>query len=388
MPNIGSRNILYVLPSLKWNTKERRAIKDMTQARDHGYNVILMAQENSFVAQVGKEYGFEVEFIKNSFINSLMSFHRHISLHNIFKHHHIDIVHFYDSSILCSIAFQLKPHIKTALVFTQSSPIDKTLKFFWYRPFINRLDSLLLSNKNLWDDAQGNLGLESKKIEYFGNGIRFDSYLKESDITVNFDLYKDYFLAATYVSPGVDDHSLIAPILHALKVINQRKPAGKKSKLILISPIDFQTFDYLPKLMKEIQELGLEEDVLFVSTKDIPGLISHFDLWISNSPEELIEDHALCALTHEVPVILARNYCAKELLAEYEGVGESYKLYDARELRVRWESIMMSKSVYREKTRLYKFFIEREHSFKNYRAQLMSVYSRSISRRIRESRQK
>lgn len=385
MSNSAVRNILYIFPSYKWNTKERRSIQDMIQARDHGYNVLLLAYEDSFIATVAKQNDIEVIVYKDFFLNKFSNYHKYVPIRHILKHKIIDIVHFYHSSLLCSLAFQLKGHSKTALTLTQSTFIDKSLKYFWYKPFIARLDSLLLGNKNLLDDAQGNLGLDRKRIEYFGVGIRFESILKEEEIDLNFELYKNYFLAATYVSPGMHTHVHLSPLLHALKVINLKIPAGVRTKLVLISPLDFQNIDFLPKLMKEIQDLGLEEDVLFVSTKDIVGVITHFDLWISNSSEELIEDHALCALTHEVPVILTRNFCANELLSEYEGVGETYKLLDARELRDKWEKIIMSHNLYLEKTRLYKFFIEREHSFKNYRAQLMSLYSRTIGRRMKES---
>lgn len=357
----------------------------MLQAREHGYNVFLMAINDSYIAKTAALDNIEVFEFKSHFINSFSFFHKIVSLSHIYKHTHIDIVHCYDFALLCSLSFQLKSHPETALVVTQSQGIDKSLKYFWYKPFISRIDSLLLANKNLLDDTSGNLGLSAKKIEYFGVGIRFESAANPLEIAINFELYKNYFLAATYVSPGLSNHEHISPILHALKVVNLKTPGGQKSKLVLISPVDFQSIEFLPRLMKEIQELGLEEDVLFVTTLDIIGVISHLDLWISNSPDELIEDYAICALTHEVPVILSRNYCNNDFLQEYEGVGETYKLFDARELRDKWERMIMSKAIYKEKTRVYKFFIEREHSFKNYRAQLMSLYSRSIQRRMQQN---
>jgi hypothetical protein len=91
---------------------------------------------------------------------------------------------------------------------------------------------------------------------------------------------------------------------------------------------------------------------------------------------------------NEVPAILARNFCTKDLIEEYAGVGETYKLFDARELRDKWEKIILGNAVFREKTQLYKYFIEREHSYKTYKTQLLSLYTRTVQRRARLFRKK
>ncbi len=388
MKNKHSRTILYILPSKAWNTKERFAFRDIIQAKGHGYNVYLCTYEDSFAAKVAKHLEVEIIAYRPHFFNRFSSFHKHIPLAQAFKKGHIDIVHCYGFNYLCSLSFQLKRQSITALVVTQSFGIDKPLQRFWYRPLISRIDSLILANKNLLQDALGNLGLPLKKIEYFGLGIKYEEAINPLQIAVNFELYRDYFLAGTYVSPGLSDHKHITPILSALKVVNQKEPAGKRSKLVLISPVDFQSMSLLPNLMRDIQEQDLQEDILFVTTQDIVGVISRLDLWVSNSPDELIEDHAISALIHEVPTILTRNFCSKDLIEEYEGVGETYKLFDARELRDKWEKMILGSAVYREKTRLYKYFIEREHSYKSYKSQLMSLYSKSVQRRVRLFRKK
>lgn len=388
MRNKYARNILYVLPSKGWNTKERFAFRDIAQAKNHGYNIYLCTYEDSFVARMAKSLEIEVIPYKAHFLNRFFSFHKHLSLTPAFKKAHIDIVHCYDFNLLCSLSVQLRGHNITALVVTQDHIIDKPLQRFWYRPLISRIDSLIIANKNLLQDSLGNLGLPLKKIEYFGLGIKYEDAINPLQIAVNFELYKDYFLAGTYVSPGLSDHKHITPVLSALKVINEKLPGGKRSKLVLISPIDFQNMALLPNLMRDIQEQDLQEDVLFVTTQDIVGVISRLDLWVSNSPEELIEDFAISALVHEVPAILARNFCSKDLIEEYEGVGETYKLFDARELRDKWEKMILGRAVYREKTRLYKYFIEREHSYKSYKSSLMNLYSKSVQRRVRLFRKK
>ncbi|MDD4976604.1 MAG: hypothetical protein PHY93_19770, partial [Bacteriovorax sp.] len=165
-------------------------------------------------------------------------------------------------------------------------------------------------------------------------------------------------------------------------------PGGKKSKLVFISAVEFQSISILPEIMRQVQEQELQEDVLFVTTQDIVRVITYLNVWISNCSQELIEDFAISAIMQEVPAIFVRNFCTKDLIEEYEGVGETYKLYDARELRDKWEKIILGNAVFKEKTRLYKYFIEREHSYKTYKTQLLNLYTRTVQRRARLFRKK
>lgn len=388
MVNKYARNILYILPTRDWSTKERLAFRDMSLAQKHGYNVFLCTYEGSFLAQAARTIEVNIIPFKEHFLNRFTSFHKHIPIRHINKKAKMDIVHCYDFDLLLSLSLQLKAENLTALVVTMDHTIDQPLQRFWYRPLISRIDSLIVTNKNLTQDAIGNLGLPLKKIEYLGMGIKQEEVVESDSVAINFDLYKDYFLAGTYMSPAIRNIAKITPLLSALKVLNEKAPGGRKSKLLFISAVDFKSIDLLPEVMRQIQEQELQDDVLFVTNKDIVSVISQLNAWISNGPTELIEDFAISALMNEVPVIIPRNFCAVDLLDEYEGVGETYKLFDARELRDKWEKIILGNAVFREKTKLFKYFVEREHSYKGYKTQLLSLYTRTVQRRSRLFRKK
>lgn len=388
MVNKYARNILYILPTRDWSTRERFAYRDIVLAQKQGYNIYLCTYEDSFLAKVVRSLDIEIIPYKEHFLNRLTEFHKHVSLRPIFKKVKIDIVHCYEFNLLFSVSIQLKTENLTALIITQDHVIDKPLQRFWYKPLISRIDSLIMINKNLQQDAQGNLDLPLKKIEYFGMGLKLEGPSDPNQIAINFNLYKDYFLAGTYVSPELSDIATLTPLLSALKVLNEKMPGGKKSKLVFISAVDFQTLSILPEVMRLIQEQELQEDVLFVTSQDIVGVITYLNLWVSNCVHELIEDFAISALMHEVPAILVRNFCSKDLLEEFHGVGETYKLYDARELRDKWEKIILGNAIFKEKARVYKYFIEREHSYKTYKNQFLSLYMRTVQRRARLFRPK
>lgn len=388
MINKYARNILYLLPTRDWSTKERFAFRDIILAKKHGYNIYLCTYEDSFLAKIARNLEIEIIPFKEHFLNRMTDFHKHFPLSQIYKLAKIDIVHCYDFNLLFSLSIQLKTENLTSLVITQDHVIDKPLQRFWYRPLISRIDSLIIANKNLKQDALGNLGLPLKKIEYFGMGLRLEAPINPEKLSINFELYKDYFLAGTYVSPEISDIATLTPLLSALKVLNEKLPGAKMSKLVFISAVEFQSISILPEIMRQVQEQELQEDVLFVTTQDIVSVITCLNVWISNCPNELIEDFALSALMQEVPAIFVRNFCSKDLLEEYVGVGETYKLSDARELRDKWEKIILGEMVFKEKTRLYKYFIEREHSYRSYKTQLLNLYTRTVQRRARLFRSK
>ncbi len=383
-----ARTILYVLPSKSWTTRERFAFKDMILAKNHGYNVLLCTYEDSFLSQKAESAGIEIVPYHIHFFNLFFSFHKYLSIKKIFNKYSLDIVHCYDFTFLFSLSSQLKVYNKTALIFSQDHVIDKPLQRFWFRPLIGRIDALILLNKNLQSDTIGNLALSRRKIEHFGMGLKEEIPDFKEETAVNFKLYKEYFLVGTYLSPELSDCSSLSPLLLALKVLNEKKSLGKLSKLCLISSVEFSQMKLLEDLRAKIEELDLKEEVLFITAKEIEAIIPYLNLWISSGATELMEDFAMCAMLHCVPALLPRNFCSKDFLEEYQGVGDTYKLYDARELRDKWEKIMLSGGLYYENLRLYRFFIERDHSYFSYKNQLLGLYTRTVQRRLRVFREK
>lgn len=378
-----NRNILYIVPTNKWTTRERVALKDMLIAKESGYQVFLSTYLDSHFALVAKGLGIEVFSIKDHFLNKLTKFHKHYPVGAVLQKFKIDIVHCYDFNFLFSMAFQLRSYNLTSLVITQDHTVDKPLQRFLYRPLISRIDFLILLNKHLRNDVVGNLGLPLKKLEYFGMGIKSLDPINPKVIDFNFQLYQDYFLAGTFVSPELSDLTQIEPLLYALKVLNQNAMGGTLSKLVLITDVDFIKLKIIKELRDKVSELEIGDDVLFVSTKDIDGVMTKLSMWISNAPDELIEDYSVLAINHDVPVMMGRNFCSKEMLMEFEGIGESYKLHDARELREKWSRVVLGKGIFKDKVRLFKFFIEKEHDFNLYRQDLLALYGKMTLRRAR-----
>jgi hypothetical protein len=383
-----ARTILYILPSSSWTSRERCAFKDMLLAKTHGYNILLCTYINSFLSQKAQDAGIEIVDYHDHFINFFFTFHKFYSFKSIFKKYSVDIVHCYDFSLLFSLSSQLKVQQQTALIFSQDRAIDKPLQRFWFRPLITRIDAIILLNKNLDADALGNLGVSRRKIEHFGMGLKVVTSEFQQETAINFALYKEYFLVGTYLSPELSNCSSLTPLLSALKVLNEKKSISRKSKLCLISSVEFSHMKLLNDLRLQIEELELKDDVLFITAKEIEAIIPHLNLWISSGVTELIEDFSMTAAMNCVPPLMPRNFCSRDFFEIYPGLGDTYKLHDARELRDKWEKIMMRSGAFFEKLRLYRFFIERDHNYLNYKNQLLGLYTRTVQRRARVFRKK
>jgi len=359
-------------------------LRDMLLAREQGKDILLVAPLNSYISKEARDRHIQVYSFEKSFFNRLNFYHKHFSIKKILQQNKIEVIHCYDFNLLFSLSFQLRRYPLISLILTQEHAIDKPLQRFWYRPLISRIDYLILSNKELMQDALGNLGLPPKKIEYFGMGLSTSLVKMSDDVEEKFQLYKEYFLVGTHLSPELESVSSLEPLFYALHVLNEdRAYSQKKTKLILATATELKNFPLLKDLRLKIDELHLSEDVLFVSTPNLEAVIPKVNLWVSNCHTELLEDYSLVALMSDVPIIVGRNLCTMHLLKNYEGVGECYKLSDSRELREAWRKVMLAENVYISKIRLYKYFIEKEHDYKSYKRELRELYMRVHERRMR-----
>jgi len=379
----SKKSILFVLPTEAYGTKERTLIKDMTISLEAGFRVVLATHLNSQLAEAAKSLGVECVPINDHFINRFTVYHKHYPLKSVIKKYKITIVHCYEMSLLISMVTQLRGFNLISLVITVDHPIDKPLQKFWYKPLISRIDFLILLNKHLKNDLMGNLALPSKKIEYFGMGVKNRSPEIPEAIEESFSSYKEYFLTGTYVASDLETIEPLIPILLGLKVINYKREGELPIKLCLIAESDFKTMPILKSLKEFIEQNDLTQDIIFASTKDVDGVMTKLSLWVSNIAGELVEDYAISALIHELPVLLPRNFCSSAIFKEYEGIGESFKASDSRELREKWIKILMGYTLYKDKARLFKFFIEKEHDYKIYRQDLLDLYTKMTLRRSR-----
>ncbi len=385
----NTRSILFICPGENWSTRERVALRDILIAKENGYSVLVIADKNSLFHQ--KLMLFDIEFIpaEQHFLNKFSRFHKHLPIKKIIDIRKIDIVHCYDVALLFSISFQLQRRVMVSFVLSLDHVVEKQLRGFWYRPIITRIDCLVLLNKHLKNDAIGGLQLPVKKIEYFGLPITAevvpsDEEIKTlSDVQKIFEQYDEHFLVGAYISPASEELKNLQPLFCALEVLKQKTTTGKVSKLVLMSHVNFKEIPLFEAMAKFIKEHKLEDDLVFVTTRNVDIVQRSIHMWVCIDQNELVEDFAISAILADVPVIFIRNFSSNELVREFQGIGETYKMNDSRELREKWEKMLAGNNQYAEKTRVFKYFFEKEFSQSNYRTNLLGLYTRIVQRRNR-----
>jgi len=378
--------ILFVLHTVEWNSKERSLLKDALLANQAGFEVYILTNANNFLTKIALVNSLTVLPMSTSILNKFSDFHFLINAKKILKEYKISIVHCYDFHFVVSLSIQMRKLKEISLVITHDHNIDLPLKSFIYRPFFSRIEALIISNRVILSDALGNLGISAWKIKYLGMGIKpkFEETTEMKHLEEDhFKKYQNFFLAGTYISPEISQIDEIAFLFYALKSINTKNPGGVNSKLVLISESNFNEMKIFQELKNLIQELSLQDEVVFVTASEVEMILERLSVWISHTEQEFIEDFTVLGLIHHLPVLVPKNLATMELFREYQGIGEAYSKKDARDLRFHWEKILMANSVYREKVRLYKFFIEREHAFEPYKQGLTEIYQKLLERRQR-----
>ncbi len=393
---VEKKRILYIASGTHWSMRERTVLRDVQIALENLYKVTVLVTEDSYLHTELKKLNVEVFFIGNHFLNRLTSFHDFVGLRTLFRKYgdEIQVIHIYEFNFLVGLSLQLLRKSLVSLVITSDSLVDDELRHFWYRPIITRIDSLIIIHKYLKNDVIGGLLLPHKKVDYFGMPLIHDKkLLLQPEIPdevlghSKINAYTHNLLIGTYVSPTLENFEDLIPIISALYVMKQKvnleKELERPLKLVLVGMVEFQSLKIFTALMNYIDAHQLNDDILFVTAIDVELIQKKFHLWVSLDPYAMVEDYALSAITKDIPIILPRNVCSAELLRDFQGIGETYKLGDSRELREKIEKALKNIGPYTQNTQVFKYFFEKEYSTIHYKNNLLGLYSRIIQRRSR-----
>jgi len=59
-------------------------------------------------------------------------------------------------------------------------------------------------------------------------GLKTEEVSSSEEVELNFEIYKDYNLAGTFISPALESPSLLIPLFSAIKVLNEKNSTLKK----------------------------------------------------------------------------------------------------------------------------------------------------------------
>lgn len=380
-----SLGVLLVCPSEYWSTIERTALRDAKILHEEGHDVHLYCLQDSFLDIKAKVLGIRTVYHSGRLSTSIFKWRTFYQIPQLIDQHELKIVQCYDVHLLWPLAFFLRKRSLVSLVFSHNVEISKLYRQLWYRPLIKRIDTTLLPSREMREGVVGSLGISSHKIDYCGLGVadeKFQEVLTEKQGHFLNNFSEDWKLGC-YVGAHEKSIDFLLPVFHALKVLVEKKPQGKGVKCVLISDKAWDEHLIRHDIGHYLVDTGLDQHVLFESKTPVVVLQRYLDLWIGVRSFEAIDDYMITALLSAVPVIMPRSTATMEILRRSPLLGYTYKRSDARELRTKISVTLENYEKIKSGMTQEIPELMQEFGLETYREQLVHVFEKSLSKRMR-----
>ncbi len=380
----NKQNLLYICPSETWGTRERMVLQDCLIAREVGHDVFLYCLKDSLLHVYAKEQRIDCIYHQGKLRTRFLKWHKLSAIKQYIKRLDINLVHCYELNLLWPISYFLRRSPKVPLIFTFSHEVQKYYKQFWIRPLITRLDLGILPIKEMLASIRSHIDIPLRKIQFCGLGLCSGKAPEKEDVALN----RDHYVIGTSVGGFEKDIDFLKPLLLALQGLNSKKINDKSIKLILLSQKKWQESLIFPELRQFVNDHNLAGDIVFETSKNMLDAQNEVDFWVGNPTLEPIEDYTLMAMLAGKPIVSPRTSAFLELLREYGPVGESYKMGDTREIRLKCERILINLDGYKCHIIENEETLRRYYGRDIYRNQLLSHYERTLNRRARHADRK
>lgn len=370
------QNILYVCPSKYWGTRERMALKDIKIARDVGHNVFLYCLRDSSLHEHAKRENIHCFFHQGKNRIKFRHWYRLGELRSIIKKFDVNIVHCYNLNYLWPLSYFLRKEKYKSLVLTLNRDLKSFYLNFYFRPLVSRIDLVFLPMKEMLESVRGHLNIPPMKMEFIGLGLKVDR-------TVELEKSKEFWDIGLFVGGHEEDASNIMPVLRCLNSLVHGPFSERNFKLHLLSDKKWMEFVIFSEVDKFITENNLEDHVEFQRADSVEEYQKNLHLWIAVNPSEALEDYTMTALVNKVPVITPRNPSSMEMIRQLGRVGKTYKSGDARELKNCCVEVLSKSNQYCQNLTFVREQIERMFGGKTYKNQILSLYEKSLNKRLR-----
>ncbi len=367
-------SVLFFGPFIGWGPKERGLLREAIQAKNLGFNVVICCPLDSYIQVEAKKVGIETHPIR------LVSGARWINAYkDVFKllihRHNITHFHCFDSTSLFSCAYFLRPFPHIALVWSiHGTP--PTLKGNWLEKLLlKRTDRFLLPSSLSMSKLTEQLRVPTHKVARVGLAI------DASDIDWKEPNLVDGFKIGLSLVDGDESLKTTEVVARSLALVLAR--GIDNAKLLLHTPRDWNTSVWKPGLDQVIENLGLKENIEFISGEDFSSFIGRVHISIAIESSVVPYDQIETCFLAGIPVVYPRNRSYRDLLYGVDVGTFSYKPRDSREMA---EKILKLYSTWTEQRRAMQV-LRQEHSKWHepalVRSQLDGVYKKTMLRRVK-----
>ena len=385
--SLEKKVIFFISLRQSWGTSERMTLQDCLLAQQERANVYLYCLKDSELALRAKSLGISCLYHESRVWTKIYHWPRMKTLAQVMCDElKVHLVHCYDSEILWMLAFFLRRSPLVPLVLTLDHEPRQPYLPFYYRPFIGRIDQVLLPSPQMSKNVERFLGISLRKIDSIGLPCR--AWRGEQSSPRPGYWRDDCWHLGANLWGDEENTEFLNVLFNAFRIMVEKKWAGKKIRLILISEKPWDEARLAQDLKEQVMDKGLGDHVSFVDAASFRPFPSFLDLWIGLEKREDLEDYAIEALLNKIPVLLCRNASSVELVRSTPGMGESYRFDDSWSLRQECEKILLNLESYRANLVRARPFLENLYSGDHYTKVLIPLYKKLLKKRKRLFRQK
>ncbi|MCO4754079.1 MAG: glycosyltransferase [Bacteriovoracaceae bacterium] len=377
--HVNDLTTLFICPTKKWRTLERKAIADCLYLRDCGGNPILFCVKGTYVDREAEKRDLPRIYYTGQKLDRLFDLRYIRDMRKILNENRFDIVHCYNLDFIWGLCFVLMSNPKVPLLLTFNRFLNFTQKSLWQRWLFRRVDLVITFSQTTKEIAQETLPVSFRKIKIAGGGIDvIPKAIREEKLTKRLGS----------IISGSDDVDRVKVVMYALQsLLSSTIDLGIKLEFAVFSSFD-QDSDELVPLQELVSQLGLTEVVSYKPLFSGESTFKEVDIFVGTSFGEPFNDFEIMALLSHVPVIFPRTASRQSILLQYKWVGESYYFEDARELKAKLLKLLINEQVYLNELQDSHEQIKELHGIEAYAERVSGFYERLYAKRLRYIRHK
>jgi len=309
-------NIALLCNSFAWGGLEMNNYKLALWLQEAGNNVLLICPANSRIESEAKASGLTVQQIHTHFKHTDVK--AALQLKKMLKSHQSKaLIIGYSKDIHFSILAKLLPGYRFKTIYLQQMLVGVNKRDFIHTFIYNNLDKWVTPLNFLKQMVLERTRIKSDKVVVIPLSIELDRFLhvpetKEA-IRADLNIPQDAYLIGIIgrIDPGKGQHLLI----EALRILKEK---GIEAHALLVGENTYSSYsDYLPNLLRNIKDYGLEKQVhLKGFIKEVERMYKALDVYAMASCAETFGMVTIEAMATGIPVIGAKAGGTADIIKE------------------------------------------------------------------------
>jgi glycosyltransferase involved in cell wall biosynthesis len=375
--NTKNLKILIISPGSGFSTLERKSVADCQYLRDIGGNPVLYCLKDSLIDKSADKLSLPRLYFKGQSKNRFYMFKFLADLRSIIKTQEFDLVHCYHFKSLWPACISLLRYPKIPLFLTVNDFLNKPVTDLIRKWLIKRVDAVLTFSESTKIIANTALPISNRKIKNIGVGVEnyYQYQIQENTERV----------IGSIITSETEFDNLRTIIFTINPLKEQIKDLNLSIKLIIFSAKPIKDYYGYSELQKYIEELGVQDNIIFSTLNDVTTAIKNMDLLVSTSFYEPFSDIEITGILSKLPLVIPRTAARQNILNKYQGFTKSFYFQDARELRKHILDILINQTSYLSKLEEVFDEISNHHGFEHYIERIHGEYEKAVKKRIRYS---